>query len=80
MGIHANYLKEPMPCDGCTHNAKCANKRLACSAFALYVHTGRNNWEIPRLPTKMTYLRIMFQQDNSLKNEIYKQFRLQEIA
>jgi hypothetical protein len=73
------YLNEPMPCDGCTHNVRCAKEKLACVAFALYVHRGDDNWTVPRLPTERTYAGIMFSKDNSFINEVYKQLRTQEI-
>jgi hypothetical protein len=52
-------LNEATPCDGCIHVAKCGNKRLACDAFALYVHRGAVNWDLPRLPTRRIYTQVM---------------------
>jgi hypothetical protein len=80
MGAYTKYLNEAMPCDGCTHNAKCAKEKLACHAFALYVYRGDDNWTVPRLPTEKTYARLMFAHDNSLLNEIYKKLRTTEVA
>ena len=52
-------LNEATPCDGCVNVAKCGVNRLACDAFALYVHTGEVNWEIPRMATRKTYNQTM---------------------
>lgn len=52
-------LNETTPCDGCVHAAKCGQNKLGCDAFALYVHTGTVNWDIPRLATRKTYNQTM---------------------
>ena len=52
-------LNEETPCDGCIHVAKCGVNRLGCDAFALYVHRGVVNWDLPRLPTRKTYAQTM---------------------
>lgn len=36
-------MDEETPCDHCEYRQRCAVKRLACSAFARYVQTGRRN-------------------------------------
>lgn len=59
MNLIKEIMQEPTPCDGCIHVAKCGVKRLACDAFALYVHSGVVNWDIPRLATRKTYNQTM---------------------
>ena len=34
----AEALTDPSPCDDCQRAARCSAQRLACSAFALFVH------------------------------------------
>ncbi len=58
-------LQEATPCDGCVHLTKCGDQKLACDAFALYVNDGRVNWEIPRAPTRRTYIQAMRLGDGS---------------
>jgi len=66
------FLNEPMPCDGCVHATKCATDKLACYAFALFVHTGDAPESTPRKPTRRTYARVMWFEDASLIREINK--------
>lgn len=59
MSTFIDIMNEATPCDGCVHVAKCGKQRLACDAFALYVHSGVVNWSIPRLATRKTYNQTM---------------------
>jgi hypothetical protein len=34
----ANALTDPSPCDDCHRATRCSAERLACSAFALFLH------------------------------------------
>jgi hypothetical protein len=80
MENYRKFLNEPMPCDGCVHNESCAVNKRACLAFALYVDKGRDDWNLPRLPTKRTYTRVMFMQDNSLRLEINEKLKQMEVS
>ena len=70
--FYLDILNEDTPCTGCIHAQKCGDKRLACFAFALYVHNGVVDWTIPRSPTRNTYARIMWREDVSLIREVNK--------
>ena len=78
--FYLDILSEDTPCEGCIHMQKCGEKRHACDAFAVYVNSGEVNWEIPRLPTRRTYVRTMRlgNGDSSLMRGINK--KLKEIA
>jgi hypothetical protein len=67
-------LNEATPCDDCQHAALCGQEEKACTAFALYVHTGRV-FNIKREPTFTMHYRIFEEHDNSLVREIQKQLR-----
>ena len=81
----ANYrwineiMLEQMPCDGCLHNSRCKANKMACLAFSLYVIGGKDNWSLPRKPTRMLYLRTMTD-DISLTREINKKLESMENA
>jgi hypothetical protein len=77
---YRKLLDEPMPCDGCVHSQRCASKKLACFAFAQYVYKGEDNWNLPRLPTRRTYERIMFTLDQSLQYEVNQQLKTLEVS
>ena len=79
MHDYRKYLDEPMPCDGCVHNARCKANKLACFAFAQYVYKGEDNWNLPRLPTKRTYALIMFTEDRSLRLEVNDKLKTLEV-
>lgn len=73
----SKILNEAMPCDGCIHNEQCTSKKQACFAFTHYVLTGKDNWTLPRAPSKMTYALTM-NDDNSLKIQVNQ--KLKELA
>ena len=68
--FYLDILNEDMPCTGCIHAQKCGEKKLACFAFALYVNNGTVNWNIPRLPSKRIYKRIMFFESSGFTREV----------
>jgi hypothetical protein len=56
---------EPIPCDGCHHNARCAAKQEACEAyriFSIYRDTARCA-VAPRQPTAAIYAAIFGEED-----------------
>ena len=47
----------PCPCDECGLRTRCALERLACEAFARFVH--RKGWRTaPRAPTSARYVAL----------------------
>lgn len=68
--FYLDILNEDMPCTGCVHAQKCGDKKLACFAFAMYVNNGSVDWTIPRLPSRRTYNRVMFQENSGLTREV----------
>ena len=78
--FYLDILNEETPCDGCVHAQKCAEKRRACFAFAVYVANGTVNWTTPRRPTRRTYARIMWREDGSLMREVNKYIKEHDLA
>lgn len=70
-------MAEPTPCDGCIHNTQCADKKMACFAFTLYVNSGDDNWSLPRKPSRILYLLTMANNVN-LNRQI--NIKLKELA
>lgn len=70
--FYIDIVNEATPCDGCVHIQNCGRQRKACLAFALYVNKGIVNWELPRKPSKLTYIRTMYMYDVTLSREINK--------
>jgi len=64
-----DVLNEDLPCDGCYHEQTCADNKLACHAFGLYVVNGRAHKSAPRKPTRRTYARIMWFDDSGVTRE-----------
>jgi hypothetical protein len=64
-----DILNEPLPCDGCYHAQACASKKLACHAFGMYVVNGEAHEAAPRKPTRRTYAKIMWFNNNSVIRE-----------
>lgn len=79
MANQTDYLNDPMPCDGCIHSDECKDKKMACLAFSLFVIKGKDNWSLPRKPTRMIYLRTMAD-DVNLPREINKKLEQLENA
>ena len=51
-------LAEVGPCDGCSHNARCATGQ-ACEQFALFSGFGGTRWrQAPRQPNAAIYARL----------------------
>lgn len=52
---------ERVPCDGCEHHERCADRLLACAAFARFVLSGQAT--SPTTPNRAVYDRVFSGED-----------------
>jgi hypothetical protein len=72
LAILSEIAQEAYPCDGCPHRRACAERLLACTAFAMYCGSSRRRgaWRAEsREPSRRMYLLVFGQEDESPEME-----------
>ena len=68
-------LSRPSPCDGCHNNTKCALDLKACRTFQHYVLTGSINSRLSRVPTRVMFNNVFYEDVEFTMAEMRKQLR-----
>jgi hypothetical protein len=74
-------LSRPAPCDDCKHNTKCALDLKACRVFQHYVSTGSFLSSKQRIPSRLVFNEIFYEDEPDFVNlseerkRLRKQFR-----
>ena len=70
-------LSRPAPCDGCQNNTKCALDLKACRSFQYYVETGSINKHLSRVPTRVMFNDVFYEEKQLTMRDLRKQLRVE---